>query len=296
MTQGDGTEAEDTEDEDPGDEGTAEGTGPDSRSPAAAARAAFAAMLLRDLTVLRKNLGEALPRTVMQPLLLVFVFTYVFPKIGQGVGGSGGTTMFSAVLVAGVLALAIVFQGLQSVALPLVSEFGHTTEIEDRVLAPMPVSLVAVEKIVAGAVQSALAALVVFPVAALVPAAPVELQVRWPVLATITPLVCITSAALGLTFGTVFKPRSVPMLFGLVLLQLTFLGAIYYPWAMLTPIPWLKYAVLANPVVYMSEGFRAALVGGVPHMPLEAVYGALVAFATLFTAMGIWLFKRRVLT
>lgn len=252
-------------------------------------------MLLRDLTVLRKNLGEAIPRTVMQPLLLVFVFTYVFPKIGQGVGGSSGSTTFSAVLVAGVLALAIVFQGLQSVALPLVTEFGYTTEIEDRVLAPMPVSLVAAEKIVAGAIQSALAALVVFPVAALVPATPVHLQVRWPVLLTVTPLVCVTSAALGLTFGTVFEPRSVPMLFGLVLLPLTFLGAIYYPWATLTPIPWLKYTVLANPLVYMSEGFRAALVGRVPHMALASVYGALVGYAGLFTALGIWRFKKRVL-
>ena len=50
---------------------------------------AFAALLLRDLTVLRKNLKEFIPRTILQPLLLVFVFTYVFPKIGQGVGGGG---------------------------------------------------------------------------------------------------------------------------------------------------------------------------------------------------------------
>ena len=38
--------------------------------------------------MLRKNLKEFLPRTVLQPLLLVFVFTYVFPKIGQGIGGA----------------------------------------------------------------------------------------------------------------------------------------------------------------------------------------------------------------
>ena len=50
---------------------------------------AFGALLLRDLTVLRKNLKEFIPRTILQPLLLVFVFTYVFPKIGQGVGGRG---------------------------------------------------------------------------------------------------------------------------------------------------------------------------------------------------------------
>src|SRR2546425_9485787 len=80
--------------------------------------AAFRAVLLRDLTVLRKNLKEFIPRTIMQPFLLVFVFTYVFPKIGQGIGGGRGSAAFSTLLAAGVVGLSIVFQGIQSVALP----------------------------------------------------------------------------------------------------------------------------------------------------------------------------------
>ena len=63
-------------------------------------------------------------RTLIQPLLLVFVFTFVFPKTGQSVGGSTGASRFSTQLVAGVMGLAIVFQGIQAVALPLVQEFG----------------------------------------------------------------------------------------------------------------------------------------------------------------------------
>jgi ABC-2 type transport system permease protein len=267
----------------------------------ATAPAAFRALVLRDLTVLRKNLKEFIPRTVMQPFLLVFVFTYVFPKIGQGIGGGRGSATFSTLLVAGVVALAIVFQGIQSVALPLVQEFGYTKEIEDRVLAPLPVSWVAVEKIVAGAIQGLVAALVVFPVAALVPATPVHLHVNWPVLLTLTPLACLTSGALGLTFGTRFDPRTVPMLFGIVVLPLTFLGAIYYPWAALGPVKafgvsWLKDLVLLNPLVYMSEGFRAALTKGVPHMSLGAIYGVLAGFAVALTWLGIKGFRQRVIS
>ena len=78
----------------------------------------------------------------MQPLLLMFVFTYVFPKIGQGVGGLAASAEFTTVLVAGVVGLAIVFQGIQAVALPLVQEFGYSKEIEDRVLAPLPTRIV----------------------------------------------------------------------------------------------------------------------------------------------------------
>ena len=43
--------------------------------------------------------------------------------------------------------------------------------------------------------------------------------------------------ALGLTFGTLFDPRTVPLLFGIVVIPFTFLGCIYYPWQSLEPIP-----------------------------------------------------------
>src|SRR6202022_1467851 len=108
-------------------------------------------LLLRDLTVLYKGWKEFIPRTVLQPFMLVFVFLYVFPKIGSSVGGQGAAAnTFATVLVAGVVGLSIMFQGVQAVALPMVQEFGYTKEIEDRVLAPMPVSMVALGKVTAG--------------------------------------------------------------------------------------------------------------------------------------------------
>jgi ABC-2 type transport system permease protein len=256
---------------------------------------AFGALLLRDLTVLRKNLKEFLPRTILQPLLLVFVFTYVFPKIGQGIGGAGtDESFFSTLLVAGVIGTAILFQGVQSVALPLVQEFGYTREIEDRVLAPLPVALVAIEKIVAGALQCLLAGLIVFPIATFVPASPVDLHVDWPILVTVIPLACLMSGALGLMFGTMFDPRTVPMLFGVIVVPITFLGCTYYSWQALEPIRWLQIAVLANPLVYISEGFRAALTD-VPTMSLWAIYPVMVAFLALFTYQGVRGFTKRVI-
>ena len=86
---------------------------------------AFLAMLGRDLRVLTKTLPMFLLRTVMQPVLLMFVFTYVFPHIGQAIGGGGAAAaLFSTLLVSGVVGLSMIFQGIQSVALPLVQEFG----------------------------------------------------------------------------------------------------------------------------------------------------------------------------
>jgi ABC-2 type transport system permease protein len=257
---------------------------------------AFRSLLLRDLTVLRKELGMFLARTIMQPLLLIFVFTYVFPKIGQAIGGARGATEFSTLLVGGVIASAMLFQGIQAVALPMVQDFGFTREIEDRVLAPLPVSSVALQKVAAGGVQAVLAALVVFPLAAVIPATDVHLSVHWPYLVTILPLAALMSAALGLSIGTRVEPRQVALIFSLLVIPMTFLGAVYYPWATLEPLPWLKWVVLINPLVYLSEGLRMSLTTGIPHMSAWAIYAALIGFSLVFVKLGIDGFRKRVLT
>jgi ABC-2 type transport system permease protein len=268
------------------------------RSSRAASLSAFGALLIRDVRVLRKTLVQFLLRTLMQPLLFVFVFTYVFPKIGQGVGGSSGAASFSSLLVAGVVAIACIFQGIQAVALPLVQEFGYTREIEDRVMAPVPVWALGAEKIIAGAVQGLVAAVVVFPLAYWIPATPVHLAINWPVLVTVTPLATALGAAFGLSIGTRFPPRAVPLLFGVIVIPITFLGATYYPWEALSAIPWLKKLVLLNPLVYMSEGFRASMVPTTisPHMELIFIYSGLIFFTGLFSWLGINGLKNRVLS
>jgi ABC-2 type transport system permease protein len=270
-----------------------------------AGRDAFVALLLRDLHVLRKTLKEFLPRTILQPFLLVFVFLYVFPTIGQGIGGAGGAageSRFATILVAGVVGLVIMFQGIQSVAMPLVLEIGFTREIEDRVQAPLPVSLIAVEKVASGAVQGLIAALIVFPIAAVVHASGVKvhLDVHWPILLTLIPVTCIMCSSLGLVFGTFFDPRTVPMMFGVVVIPMTFLGGTYYAWTSLEPVKlgswsWLQTVVLLNPLVYVTEGFRAALTPA-HHMHLYVIYPVLLAHTAFLLHRGITGFKKRVLT
>lgn len=273
-------------------------------SAGAISRAAFSALLLRDLTVLKKNIGVFIARTLIQPFLLVFVFLYVFPQIGEGVGAGspGGLSAFATILVAGIVGLSIMFQGIQAVALPLANEFGYTKEIEDRVLAPLPVSMVAIGKVVAGSIQGLIAAVIVFPIAAVVHAQGVQpnLSVHWVELLTLIPLTCIMTSALGLVLGTRIAPRNIGLMFGFIVLPLTFLGGTYYPWVSLAAVkigafPWLQALVCLNPLIYVTEGFRAALTTA-PHMPLYVIYPVLIAFSVLFIWAGIKGFYGRVLS
>jgi ABC-2 type transport system permease protein len=261
-------------------------------------RKAFVALLRRDLTVLRKDLVAFVARTIMQPLLILFVFTYVFPRIGQGIGGGarGGEGAFSTLLVGGVLGSTMIFQGIQAVALPMVQDFGFTREIEDRVLAPIPVAGIALERVVSGALQGLLAALVVLPLSLVVPADDVRFDLDWPVLVTFLPLAALLASSLGLVVGTRIEPRQVALVFSLLVIPMTFLGAVYYPWASLDPLPWLKWVVLVNPLIYMSEGLRMGLTDAVPHMNALAIYAACLGFTALFLRLGIAGFRRRVLS
>jgi len=266
---------------------------PTLRPPRTAARAAFVAMLARDFTVLRQNPSTFLARTIVQPLLFVFVLGYVNPRIGLGPGGGAGATELATTLVAGMLAIVVLFQGMQAVAFPLVQEFGYTREIEDRVLAPLPVGLVALEKVVAGALHGLLAAVIVFPLAIVVPSATPDLHVDWLVLLTLAPLAAVATSSLGLWFGTFFEPRSVMAMFAILLTPMMFLGCTLFPWSALDAIPWVQVVALANPLTYVSEGFRAAVTGA-PHLSLLAIYPVLVAMAGLLLWQGMRNFRRRV--
>ncbi|HET9077422.1 MAG TPA: ABC transporter permease [Acidimicrobiales bacterium] len=272
------------------------------RSAAAASRVALAALLLRDLAVLRKNVVEFVLRTLIQPFLLVFVFLYVFPEIGQSVGGGRGAASFATVLVPGVVGISVMFQGVQSVALTLAQEFGFTREIEDRVQAPCPVWLVAVAKVVSGVIQGILAAAIVFPIAAVIHAPGVHpvFDIRWWVVLTLVPLTCVAFSALGLLLGCSFEPRNIGLMFGFIVLPITFLGGTYYQWTRLSSVKvggfaWLQTLVCVNPLIYVNEGMRAAFTD-IPHMHLYVIYPVLLGFCGLFLSLGIRAFRGRVLS
>jgi len=204
--------------------------------------------------------------------------------------------------VPGVVAISIMFQGIQAVAMQLSSEFGFTREIEDRVQAPCPIWLVAMAKVLSGAVQGIIAAAIVFPIAAVIHArgAEAHLHIHWLVVLTLVPLASVAMTSLGLLLGTKFEPRNIGLMFGFVVLPLTFLGGTYYQWTKLAPVQvahihWLQILVLINPLIYVAEGMRAAFTDA-PHMHLYVIYPVLSAFCAGFLFFGLRGFRKRVLS
>ena len=108
---------------------------------------------------------------------------------------------------------------------------------------------------------------------------------------TMIPLACVAMTSLGLLLGTTFEPRNIGLMFGFVVLPLTFLGGTYYQWTRLSPVKlggfhWLQTIVLINPLIYVAEGMRAGLTN-ISHMPLYVIYPVLTGFCAVFPRAGL---------
>ena len=173
---------------------------------------------------------------------------------------------FSTVLLPGLMAVAIMFSGIAAVALPLAQEFGITREIDDRVMCPLPVAaFVAIEKICFSAIAEHDRRRHRLPAGHTTSPTHPAVRRTSPVGRSSSSSSFLASLALGCArphhrHGRQAAADRPHLRRGrnadhLPRLRLLPLGA-----SSIQPIPvWLQRAVLINPIVYMSEGLRAAL-------------------------------------
>jgi ABC-2 type transport system permease protein len=263
------------------------------------ARAAVSALLAiagRDLLVTRRELASFLVQTLVQPLFLLFVFGKVLTGIGTARPG------FSVILLPGVVAFSLFLTPLQAMSIDLGRDLGFTREIEDRLLAPLPHLLVALEKVVLAALRGLISGALVFPLAYLVLGS--GYQVRTDQLAVLAGLMVLTAllgASIGLLLGVVMPIAKLPLIFAVVITPLIFTGCTYYPWASLGGLRWFQVVTLFNPLTYASEGLRHAMVpalhgAALPTLDVGWVLLALCGSLAAFLAIGLRLFQRRVLS
>jgi ABC-2 type transport system permease protein len=248
---------------------------------------AFSAVLRRDLYVTWKELPVFLAQVILQPLFLLFVFGKVLASLGYTQHG------YSHLLFPGLLALTAVITGMQSLAFPLVIEFGWTKEIEDRLLAPMSTALVAAEKVVFATFRAIIAATIMIPVGILVLG---SIPWRWsgvPLLVLALVLGSLLGAGLGLVMGTLVVPQRINIVFSLVFTPLLFTGCSQYPWPSLSRLRWFQVVTACNPMTYVSEAMRGALVPSVPHITPWVCMVVLVGSVSALMAIGVRGFYRR---
>jgi ABC-2 type transport system permease protein len=245
-------------------------------------------MLSRDAHVARRNAVQLFLQTFLQPLLFVFIFGKVM------VGSGYMPASYKSQLLPGIISISMTFTGIWAVAMPLIAEFQWTREIEDRLLAPIDVAWIAIEKVLAGMLQALVAGLVVIPLAWLVlrPGVDISIHTPWTFVAVIV-LVATFSACGGLALGCSINQQHIGLMFGMVITPMIFFGCTYYPWSALDKFPILQKAVLVNPLVYASEGMRGTLAPQFSHLSIAVVLGGLAFFDVLLLVVGLRQFEKK---
>ncbi|GHO89514.1 transport permease protein [Dictyobacter formicarum] len=258
--------------------------------------AAFWHTFRRDIMVTGREFMPFLMQVVVQPLCLLFIFGKVMPSVGAT------QQLYPAFFLPGVVGLNIALVGVQSVTISLMLDLSSNREIDDRLLAPLPISLVALEKVVFAAVRSLVAGGLAFPLAYLILGS--GYQVRTDALLPmfgVMILGALCSGALGLVIGTLLPADKIYLLFTLIFSATLYTGCVYFSWASLSSMLPLQIVTLFNPLTYISEGLRYTMIP-LQHgqayvtLPIGWVLLGLIGSFALFLFIGLRAFHKRVIS
>ena len=245
---------------------------------------------------MRREVIVFLLQTLIQPLFFLFVFGKVLLTIGAA------NASFSTVLLPGIVALTVFLTALQGPAVDLARDLNVIREIDDRLLAPLPTMLVAIEKVLLATLRALIGGAFIFPLAFWILGSGYQVRTDMlGVLIGLMVLVALVGASLGLVLGTAAPIQMLPLIFALVLTPLMFTGCTFYPWASLDALKWFQIVTLFNPLTYAAEGMRYAMVPPVHGQPLQtlAIGWVLLALCASFILAlwgGLKLFQRRVVS
>ncbi|UUX33443.1 ABC transporter permease [Fundicoccus culcitae] len=247
---------------------------------------AFKSMVKRDLVIQWRDKGEFVFRVAMLPFVLILLYGYVLPNIGV-LDRSFPDQMFP-----GMVGMSLLVTGIHGTAIPLSMDFNNTRAIEDRLLAPVDVRVIAASKMFVGILEAWIGALIVLPISLLFMGSNLNIQMEWsdvPLFILILVLAAVMSASLGLLVGTIVKPSQIAAMFPGFLMPLVFTGGVFFTWESLSPIPWFQYLVLINPLLYVNEALRFVMT---PQLPSFPIWVSLLGMVVMTLIMGYFGIRR----
>lgn len=258
--------------------------------------AAFWHTLRRDIMVTFREFVPFLLQVLVSPFSILLVFGRALPGMGTM------QQIYPAVFLPGVVAFTIFIASLLGITLTLMLDLDYAREIDDRLLAPMPVSLIAIEKVIFSALRSLVAGGLIFLLAywVLGNGYQVRTDALLPLIG-IMVLYALSSSALGLVIGAALPADKMYMLFSLVLSATMYTGCVYFAWASMNSLKAFQIITLFNPLTYAAEGLRYAMVPpthgqAFATLPIGWDLVGLTVSFLVFLGIGMWVFHKRVIS
>lgn len=258
--------------------------------------AAFWHTLRRDIMVTFREFVPFLLQVLVSPFSILLVFGRALPGMGTV------QQIYPAVFLPGVVAFTIFIASLLGITLTLMLDLDYAREIDDRLLAPMPVGLIAIEKVIFSSLRSLVAGGLIFLLAYWVLGSgyQVRTDALFPLIGVMV-LYALSSSAFGLVIGAALPADKMYMLFSLVLSATMYTGCVYFAWASMSSIRAFQVITLFNPLTYAAEGLRYAMVPAVNGQAFATLpfgwdlVGLTVSFL-VFLGIGMWVFHKRVIS
>ncbi len=225
-------------------------------------------------------------QTLLPPAITVALYFVIFGNlVGSRIGEMGGFD-YMKFIVPGLIMMSVITNSYSNV----VSSFFGTKfqrSIEELLVSPTPNHIILIGYVLGGVARGLSVGFIV-TCASLAFA---ELHIHnWLVMISIVFLTAVVFSLAGFinaVFAKNFDDISIVPTF--ILTPLTYLGGIFYSLKML-PEFWYNVS-LANPIVYMVNGFRYGILG-VTDVSLWLTYGMIFLFIAVFYSWALFLLNR----
>lgn len=216
----------------------------------------FKELLYTDLLILKHTIVDKLIDLFIWIVTMVLVNTYLMPAFGL-------SQDYSGFLIASLIGSAGLFEVYTS-ATNLISDFGGLNITSFYLTLPMPSWLVWIEKMAYFAINTTVVSILILPISKLLVWHQFSLaEFSLFKFILIFLLSNIFSAAFALWITTrIVGMEQIGSVWMRFVYPVWFLGGFQYSYEVLHQFnPWLAYVSLANPMLYIMEGTRAAVLG-----------------------------------
>lgn len=233
----------------------------------------FFSLLRRDLYIFRKQFFGKFLDAIFLVCTNIVIFAYFVPEMGM-------STSYGPFLLIGAIASYGFFDIIGKVT-NMISDINGERMISYNLTLPLKSKAIFIYIAIYWALNSALVSLMLFPIGKIILFTRFDLsKISFPSLLLIYPTVQLFFGFFSLWLVAIIKQLSaVSRVWIRVINPIFMFGSFFYSWKAsyeLSPI--VAYLSLANPMVYVMEGMRAACLGQAEYLPLSACIFALWLF------------------
>lgn len=228
---------------------------------------------------------------ILKPILYSLYIAYVQARVFFGASGDPirGTTIFAGEM------LFVIFPLTYQLIIPLLYDFEGERFIDYQIIMLKPQWII-IQKILFTSLFTFAMALPFFPISKLLLGTNIATDnTQWLSLCLFLYICCLATSAYHMLAACALKnAQSTRMLWARISLPLIFLGGMSVPLYIIKLYsPFLTVMSYANPIIYISEGLRRALLGSDLYLDISLCTGVLMVYTILFTVLSCYFFKKR---